>query len=180
MTDDEHLQALMVGYQSGSAAAFDELYECLAPALKGYLLTFCRDHDVAHELLQETFLQIHRSRRTYRADAPLKPWAFAIARHVALMHRRAAGARPVLDAAEHPDLADARVAGLEDVLAARQRVARAMAGLPREGRRVMFLRHVIGFSFEEIAARLGIRTGAAKVRASRSRAALRALLGEKE
>ena len=169
----------MAGYQAGSADAFDDLYALLAPALKGYLIGFCRDHAVAQELLQETFLQIHRSRHTYRTDAPLKPWAFAIARHVALMHRRALGSRPVLAPAEQAEAA-AIDDPLDHVLAERQRMSRALAELPKDGRRVVVLRHVVGFSFDEIAARLGIRTGAAKVRASRGRAALRALLGEKE
>ena len=41
------------------------------------------------------------------------------------------------------------------------------------------LHHVGGLSFKEIAARLGIRAGAAKVRASRGIAALRDLLGSR-
>ena len=179
MTDDERLRALMLGYQLGSAVAFDELYGRLAPQLQRYLLSFCRDRALAEELLQDTFLQLHRSRHTYRPDAPLKPWAFAIARHVALMQRRAAGARPKLEPAGDVDSA-ADETDVHEAADVRDRVSRALAELPRDGRRVVVLHHVLGFSFEEIASRLRIRTGAAKVRASRGRAALRALLGEKK
>ena len=45
----------------------------------------------AQDLLQETFLQIHRSRHAYRADLPVRPWVFTIARHVWLMDRRLRG-----------------------------------------------------------------------------------------
>lgn len=179
MNDEERLRALMLSYQLGSPVAFDELYGRLAPALQRYLLGFYRDRALAEELLQDTFLQLHRSRHTYRPDAPLKPWAFAIARHVALMHRRAADARPKLEPTGDVDPATDET-GLDDAADVRHRVSRALAELPKDGRRVVVLHHVLGFSFEEIASRLRIRTGAAKVRASRGRAALRALLGEKK
>lgn len=180
MTDSElRLQQLMVGYQSGSAAAFDELYGLLAPGLNGYLLKQCRDRTLAEELLQETFLQLHRSRQTYRADAPVKPWAFAIARHVVHMHWRAARVRPQLSGAEPLDALE-RPAGFDDAVLQRQQISAAMAAMPRQGRRLLLLHHVFGFNFDEIAARLKIGAGAAKVRASRGRAALRALLREKE
>ena len=55
-------------------------------------------------------------------------------------------------------------------------LTRALAGVPAETRRPFLLHHVFGFSFPEIAARLGIRTGAAKVRSSRAGSRLRALL----
>jgi len=44
---------------------------------------------LAEELLQETFLQIHRSRRTYLPGRPVTPWIFSIAHHVYLGDRRA-------------------------------------------------------------------------------------------
>src|SRR5262245_61849873 len=118
MSDDERLRQLMLSYQLGSAVAFDELYGRLAPALQRYLFSFCRDRALAEELLQDTFLQIHRSRHTYRPDAPLKPWAYAIARHVALMHRRAAESRPKLEPALETD-PEHDAAGVDDTMDAR-------------------------------------------------------------
>jgi DNA-directed RNA polymerase specialized sigma24 family protein len=38
--------------------------------------------------VQEALLPLHRSRHTYEPGRPVTPWAFAIARHVVLMHRR--------------------------------------------------------------------------------------------
>jgi DNA-directed RNA polymerase specialized sigma24 family protein len=45
-----------------------------------------------------------------------------------------------------------------------------------DARRPFLLHHLFGFSFAEIAAQLGIEVGAAKVRSSRARLRLRALL----
>ena len=55
---------------------------------------------------------------------------------------------------------------------------RAVAGLPAERREPLLLHHVWGFSFQEIAGMLGIREGAAKVRAHRARKQLQGLLAE--
>jgi DNA-directed RNA polymerase specialized sigma24 family protein len=55
-------------------------------------------------------------------------------------------------------------------------LARALAGVPPDVRHPFLLHHLLGFSFAEIAARLGIELGAAKVRSSRARLRLRALL----
>ena len=70
------------------------LYAAFAGArLRGYLLSQCRDAALADDLSQETFMQIHRSRRTYEPGRPVTPWVFAIARHVYLMNRRATARR---------------------------------------------------------------------------------------
>ena len=62
---EQALVALMQGYLGGRIDAFDRLYDALAGRLRGYLLSLCRDAALADDLLQETFVQMHRSRRTY-------------------------------------------------------------------------------------------------------------------
>ena len=54
----------------------------------------------------------------------------------------------------------------------------AFAALPAAEREVIVLHKICGFSFDEIAASLGITTTAAKVRAHRGYQRLRLLLGE--
>jgi len=78
-----------------------------------------------------------------------------------------------------PELSDLGTAACElRVTAVLERVCEAMAlaGVPAQVRRPFLLHHVCGFSFAEIAARLGIEVGAAKVRSSRARLRLRMLL----
>ena len=88
---ERELCALMEGYLDGRIEAFDGLYAALSGRIRGYLLSQCRDAALADDLLQDTFMQIHRSRRTYEPGRPVTPWVFAIARHVYLMKRRSAG-----------------------------------------------------------------------------------------
>src|SRR5918992_5098322 len=86
--DDVALRELMVQYQAGEARAFELLYDALCPSIRRYLIALARDAQRADDLLQDTFLQIHRSRRTYNPARPVRPWAFAVARHMWLMDQR--------------------------------------------------------------------------------------------
>lgn len=62
--------------------------------LRRYLLSQARDGARADDLVQETFLQMHRARHTYDSSYPLTPWVTAIARHVWLMDCRTRSHRP--------------------------------------------------------------------------------------
>ena len=86
---DDELRALMRAYQGGSREAFQEIYARLAPELRRYLRHLVMGADVADDLLQDTFLQMHRSRRAYNPAYAVRPWAFGLARNVFLMNQRA-------------------------------------------------------------------------------------------
>jgi RNA polymerase sigma-70 factor (ECF subfamily) len=172
--EPRELAPLMTAYQAGSMAAFEALYAALAPALLAYLTALARDRTVAQDLLQEAFLQIHRSRHAYRAGLPVRPWVFTIARHVWLMDRRLRSRRPQPDR-ELPDLP---VPAEVEALAERDGLRRALDSVLPDRREALLLHHVWGFSFAEIGQMLGIRPEAAKLRSSRGMGDLRRLLTE--
>ena len=165
---EQELCALMQGYLDGRLEAFDGVYAALSGRIRGYLLSQCRDAARADDLLQETFLQMHRSRRTYEPGRPVTPWVFAIARHVYLMHRRSAGRRLRFEETLAADARSNDVAK-DDVrtLVETDEVRRALREVPADQRDALLLHHVEGWTFVEIAARLGIRVNAAKTRAFR-------------
>jgi RNA polymerase sigma factor (sigma-70 family) len=66
-----------------------------------------------------------------------------------------------------------------DDLHARRSLESVLRQVPPDGRRVFLLHHLFGFSFKEIAAKLGIQPGAAKIRSSRAASIMRSLLREK-
>jgi RNA polymerase sigma-70 factor (ECF subfamily) len=166
-TEDE-LDAMMRRYLEGRIEAFDGLYDALAGRLRGYLLSLCRDASLADDLLQETFLQMHRSRRTYEPGRPVTPWIFAIARHVYLMNRRSTGRRLRFEERVAADALSSDVTrdGVR-ALADADQVRRALRDIPADQREALVMHHVHGWSFAEIAGRLGIRINAAKTRAFR-------------
>lgn len=167
------LSDAMVAYQRGELSAFDRLYERLAPKLRGYLAALTWDPARSEDLLQETFLQMHRSRRSYIPKRPVTPWAFAIARHVYLMDRRASARRRKFEVGAIEELPEIPVPAAMEGLAARGVLLEALGQLSEDRREAVLLHHVWGFTFGEIGAMLGIREGTAKVRAHRGLQALR-------
>jgi RNA polymerase sigma-70 factor (ECF subfamily) len=162
----------MVAYQGGSLEGFQALYAALAPSLLRYLRYLTRQTDLADDLLQEAFLQMHRSRAGYDPAQPVAPWAFGLVRNVYLMHRRASARF----AAVHDPAADVPDVGVPAEMegwATRDLIRRALGTLSREQAEPLLLHHVWGFSFDEIAGMLGVSSAAARARSSRAMAALR-------
>jgi RNA polymerase sigma-70 factor (ECF subfamily) len=174
---EQELGALMVAYQQGDLGAFEELYRALRPRLMGYLLLLVRNPSRVDDLLQETFLQLHRSRRTYMPGRPVMPWAFAIARHVHLADVRARSRTRRQEYVASDALPEIPVPAEADGLADRDRLQQALRLLPADQVEAVVLNQVWGFTFEEIGGMLGIRSVTAKVRAFRAMKRLREILG---
>lgn len=171
------MQSLMTRYQAGDGEAFETLYRELAPPLRRHLLRLARDPSRVDDLVQETFLHIHRARRTYDPGLPLMPWAYAIARHVFLMdcryrRRRAESLHVALEENDH-----GHEARHEERFDARRNLKAALSHLSPRTRRSVLLHHLHGLGFQEVAQRLRIADSAARARASRGIIHLRHLLG---
>ncbi len=165
----------MMRYQGGSLEAFQEIYAQLAPGVRRYLLHLAAGSEIADDLLQETFLQLHRSRAAYNPDYAVRPWVFGLARNVFLMNRRAARQWAKLHEPRE-ELPEAPVLPEADRLGSREEIRRALAQLSPDHVESLLLHHEWGFSFAEIAGMLGITAAAARARASRGMADLRVAL----
>ena len=164
--EEERLIAFMIGYQKGKMDDFEGLYAALKQPLLRYLWTFVRNATTAEDLLQDAFLQIHRARHTYTPPRPVRPWVYAISRHVALMHLRTNRRRKEYSAGD--ELPDFPVLPEAEKYADRATVQRLLSQLPDSAREVLILHHLLGLSFQEVGKVLGIAAGTAKVRAHRA------------
>ena len=177
MPSDEEL---MQAYVLGDAAAFRALFARYAPDLLRVFRRHLRDHEAARDLLQQTFLQLHRARRDFDARKPLRPWLFTIALNLEREHFRRKKRKPEasLDF-EH----EAGLASLPDTsthFAAASDLHAALERLPAQQREVIELHWFGGLSFPEVASVIGARLAATKVRAHRGYCQLRALLSSSE
>jgi RNA polymerase sigma factor (sigma-70 family) len=175
--DEARLISLMSAYQNADFNAFEQLYAALAGDVRAYFARTQRERASIHDLVQETFLEMHRSRRTYTPPLPVRPWVFGIARHVAARGRRAAVLRPQ-EAVSFDVDGDLPVPDPASGMpwAEAIDIEKALARLPDAMREPWLLHHVFGCSFKSIAARLGITIVAAKLRSSRATKALRLAL----
>jgi RNA polymerase sigma-70 factor, ECF subfamily len=173
---DPHATSLdqrMREYQSGSIAAFEVLYGALAPRLRAFIRTRVRDEARTSDLLQETFLEIHRSRHTFLPGHSVAGWAFGIAQNVLLRHLHLNRRRDANEASA--DVTEFQ-AGSGDATFELQALQDALEHLSPQSRATWWMRHVEGLSFDAIARQLGIAATAVRLRCSRASRALRAAL----
>src|SRR5262245_21875812 len=76
------LEDLMVRYQQADAVAAATLVDRLSPRLYRFFSGQLGSQTDAADMLQDTWLRIHRVRHTYRPGVPLLPWVYAIAHRV--------------------------------------------------------------------------------------------------
>jgi RNA polymerase sigma-70 factor, ECF subfamily len=167
-------------YAAGDAAAFDELYDALAPRLHRLLIVRVRDPERANELLQEVMLRIHQARGSFIPGAQVRPWAYAIAERLAINDaRRRRRAPPVSGGDPDTHAPPAAEPTPEDLAHWSEIAARLQAGVARlpPSLRVAFeLVRDRGLSLAQTAVQLGITVGAAKVRVHRACGLLRPAL----
>jgi len=174
----------MERYSNGDDAAFAEVYDAIAPRLLGFLRKATRDGAATEDLMQQTFLQIHRARGSFIPGAPVMPWALAIAKR--LMIDSARRRRVELGLFMHVPADDDRLtsaptatAAADDVLDARRlerRVQQRLDALPETQRAAFQLVKQEGLSLKRAAEVLGTSVTAVKLRTHRAYQALRAVL----
>ena len=73
---------------AGSEEAFHQLVRLHQAHVRAFLARYVRDTQVVLDLAQETFLRAYQNLASYRGDAPLRSWLFAVARQRALTYLR--------------------------------------------------------------------------------------------
>ena len=177
---DEQLAA---GYARGERVCFDELVRRYSASIYAFALRMVGRPEDAEDLTQDVFVQLLRSLPSARADLPLRPWIYVIARNKCLDHlkrRRAAAFSEVADGVEGGEMDVADAAPLPDELVERadvqQMLQRAIAGLPERYRAVVALRYATDLTFAEMGQVLGLPENTVKTHFQRAKALLRAAL----
>lgn len=175
---------LMERYQAGDERAFRDLYRLAAPRLRNYLIRLANSVPVGDDLLQQTFLKIHRARGAYVRGADPIPWFYAIAHRTFLDEARRASRAIVRSAGDDLPELPAAITGVSDAHhteTADPELAKAaldaLATLPPPQREAVVLTKLEGKSVAEAAEIAGTTVGAMKLRAHRGYEALRKLLG---
>lgn len=166
----------MLAYVAGDDVAFEELFRRYHDLVRGHMRRGYLSEADVEDLTQQVFLQLHRARRDYRPDRPLRPWLMTIARNVKRDHLRREMRRP-----QPAELLDQHVGRPEpgvDRVALREALDEALRLLPASLRRILEAYWVEHLSHAEIARRHGISRAAAKVRVHRAYRALRRRLAE--
>lgn len=183
MTDEATLNGAMDRYACGDQTAFPVLHRALYPRLLAFLTRLSGSANMADDLVQETFLRMHRARSTFAPGGAVLPWAYAIARNVHIDYTRGARLRSTerLPSDPGPDPAFAQRAEAESAAIAAQIarvVERVLARIPAAQRDAFVLLRYEGLSVQDASAVLGATPTAVKLRAFRAYEALRAEIDE--
>jgi len=173
LSDEE----LMARYVGGHQSAFDELFRRHSQVLLRVLQRQLRRPQDAQDLLQQTFLQLHRNRRDFDTSRPLRPWLFTIAMNLKREYFRRAARKPEtpLDPGQefrHPSESPRGQERSE----ASEAVSFALSRLTEDQREVISLHWLGGIPLPEVAEIVGASVSAVKVRAHRGYAAMRKAL----
>lgn len=160
--------------------AIAELYRRYGAAAYTLSLRLARDEELAAEAVQNTFVAVWRSARTYRPErGRVVSWLLTIARNQTLDLLRKKGGRlevPATNDALFAEINDPAVEAEARVLS--WQVRKALTSLPASLREVVELAYFRGFTHMEVAAHLQIPPGTVKSRIRLAVDRLARLLGE--
>jgi len=168
------LEVLMSRYQQADEEAARALIELVSPRLFRYFVVQASTRRFANDLLQDTWMRIHKARHTYRMGEPVLPWVFAIARHTVLDNyrrtRRVELREIQLDELPHPPASDV------ESPASQLDIDALLAALTQRQREVVIMLKVSGMTIEEVARATRSSAGSVKQKAHRAYQKLREIL----
>ncbi len=180
---DEDLMEL---FQDGTVEAYNILMDRYSERLVHYLYGFLGDKKRCEDILQETFLRVHRNRHSYQRIAKFSTWLYTIAGNLARSEYRKQKRRHMYsiqsmnrDSEEYemplPDETFLPDRHTESALQDKQ-IQEALTILQPSFREVIILRDVQQLAYDEIAEITGLPMGTVKSRINRGRSKLREML----
>jgi RNA polymerase sigma-70 factor (ECF subfamily) len=152
----------------------DAIWTRLSADLRRFIRRRVPDDHVADDLLQETFVRVHRNLPALQEVDRLAAWVYRIARNVIHDHHRQA-ARTTLPLADDPvEEADERWSCLSG--RAGEWLEEMVRLLPDGYREAVQLSEIEGLPQQKVAERLGLSLSGAKSRIQRGRAMLKGVL----
>jgi RNA polymerase sigma-70 factor, ECF subfamily len=163
----------------GDAAAFEAVYELLAPSVFGIVQRVIRDPAQSEEVTQEVLLEVWRTAAKFDASrGSATAWVMTLA------HRRAVDrVRSVQRESERERRTAAADIAYDEVTEAvesrleRERVRRCLGSLTELQRESVTLAYYGGYTYGQVATLLGIPTGTVKTRMRDALIRLRDCLG---
>jgi len=167
--DEAELSRLLKAAIAGDERAYADFLHRTAVLVRGFARRKIVQGGVDPEdVVQETLLAIHVKRHTWRDDAPVLPWVYAIARFKLIDAFRRRGRRVEIEIDEIAET----FAEPETETVSERDINRVLDSLPPAQRSVVSAVSVEGRSIGETAAKFGITETAVRVSLHRGLAAI--------
>ncbi|MBL9075550.1 sigma factor [Tabrizicola sp.] len=159
---DEVWEVLLARANDGDGAAFARFLQAVTPTLRTVIRRRgdALPPDQHEDILQEVLLAIHLKRKTWRRDAPVRPWLYALARYKVVDAFRRRGTSVTLPIEEFAEVLPEE----SSVVPLSGRDTEMMLGMI-DARSAMLVRAVAldGKTAEEAGETVGMTAGAARV-----------------
>lgn len=174
-------QLILKRIASGDREALAEFYSRYQQHIFRYLLQLTPDYGLAEEILQDTFVAVWKSARTFQGKSSVLTWLISISRrqaHNTLRRHKL----PIVDESGLEDLAATEPEPEDFALAsiAHDELTAAFKQLAPVHREIIVLIFIEELSYPEVANVLGIPVGTVKSRLSNAKRMLRTLLDHRE
>ncbi|MGD0678705.1 MAG: RNA polymerase sigma factor [Polyangiaceae bacterium] len=166
---------------AGDASAFRALYERHRQDVARLVYRMLGPRADLDDVIQEVFVQVHRSLRDFRGQAKFGTWLHRVTINVVLMHRRSARSRPVLVEEAPVDVVRGDEGWPDEDAARRERMrafGRLLARLAEKKRIVFVLHELEGLAPSEIAKIVGAPVLTIRTRLFYARRELEAMLAD--
>ena len=177
---------LMEYFQEGREPAFNELVKRYTDRLHNFLYRYTHNHQDCEDLVQETFLRVHKSKKSYQRIAKFSTWMSTIALNLAKsMYKKKQRMHKVSIHKDESDpndfemlIQDKNILQDEELhqkLSLAQ-LEKALMNLAPEFREVVVYRDLQELSYDEIAKITGVAMGTVKSRINRGRAQIQSMI----
>lgn len=146
-TDEELMQL----YQQGTEQAFETLYRRHSSKVLGFLISKLRNKEKAHDVFQNVFVKVHKSKHLYNKSLPFLPWLFTITQNILIDEIRKTSKEKLHMGIDDLELVATQVQSPNEM----SQVTPYFEALPDGQKKAIELRYVEEKTFQEISKTLG-------------------------
>lgn len=172
----ESIESLVERAQEGDVRAFEAVYRRTSDRVYAVCLRMSGDAERAGELVQDVFVRVWERLASFRGDSLFTTWLHRLTVNLVLQERRSRGRREAREIGS-ADLEHYGRTARRAMPGTRVDLERAIAALPDKARRVLVLRDVEGYKYDEIARMTGVSLGTVKAQIHRARGLVKEALG---
>lgn len=136
--------------------AFEKLYLEMKKSVYYYALRFCGNHDIAEDVMQDTFITIWDKSSTFIPTGDGRAWILSIAKHKAINALKKEQKNYSLEAIEFECVDDNR---LLNAFEEKSMLGELLRSLNSRESDIVMLRHIVGLSLTDIAKEKNIKKG---------------------
>jgi RNA polymerase sigma-70 factor (ECF subfamily) len=176
---EEEILAVIQDVLDGDVNAFEAIVREYEKSVFNLALRMSGNREDALDISQDSFLKVYNSLHSFRGESKFSVWLYRIVSNTCLdflRERKRRAEVPLVrgddegeaEQTEIPDESLAPEALLERKLT-HEALRRGLESLPEDQRKILLLREIQGFSYEEIAEILSLESGTVKSRIFRAR-----------